>query len=48
MRTSPLCGDVSTFWGRAADVCDFTVALGLIPLSLGEAGLYAWVRGLGG
>ncbi|MBA9003171.1 type VII secretion integral membrane protein EccD [Thermomonospora cellulosilytica] len=38
----------SPFWGRAADVCDFTVALGLIPLALGEAGLYAWVRGLGG
>ncbi|ACY96203.1 MULTISPECIES: type VII secretion integral membrane protein EccD [Thermomonospora] len=39
---------LSPFWGRAADVCDFTVVLALIPLSLGEAGLYGWVRGLGG
>jgi type VII secretion integral membrane protein EccD len=38
----------SPFWARAADVIDLLVMLSLIPLALGEVGLFGYVRGLGG
>lgn len=38
----------SPFWGRAADVIDMLLVVGLIPLALGVAGVFGYVRGLAG
>ncbi|MBC6457976.1 type VII secretion integral membrane protein EccD [Actinomadura sp. HBU206391] len=38
----------SPFWGRAADIIDLLVVLSLVPLALGEVGLFSYVRGLAG
>jgi type VII secretion integral membrane protein EccD len=38
----------SPFWARAADIFDLLMMLTLIPLALGEVGLFSYVRGLGG
>ncbi|GAA2086259.1 type VII secretion integral membrane protein EccD [Actinomadura alba] len=38
----------SPFWARAADIIDLLVVLSLVPMALGEVGLFSYVRGLGG
>jgi type VII secretion integral membrane protein EccD len=38
----------SPFWGRAAEVVDITLVISLIPVALGVAGLYSYIRGLSG
>jgi type VII secretion integral membrane protein EccD len=38
----------SPFWGRAADVVDMLLIIGLIPLALGVAGVLGYLHGLGG
>lgn len=38
----------SPFWGRAAEVLDMTLVISLIPLALGVAGLFSYIRGLSG
>jgi type VII secretion integral membrane protein EccD len=38
----------SPFWGRAAEVVDITLVISLVPLALGVAGLYGYIRGLSG
>jgi hypothetical protein len=38
----------SPFWGRAAEIVDLTLVISLIPLALGVAGLYSYIRGLSG
>jgi type VII secretion integral membrane protein EccD len=38
----------SPFWPRAADILDLLIVLSLIPLALGVAGLYAYIRGATG
>ncbi|HEX6527651.1 MAG TPA: type VII secretion integral membrane protein EccD [Streptosporangiaceae bacterium] len=38
----------SPFWGRAADVVDMLLVIGLIPLTLAAAGVFGRVHGLGG
>ena len=38
----------SPFWPRAADILDLVVVLSLIPLVLGVAGLYSYIRGATG
>jgi type VII secretion integral membrane protein EccD len=38
----------SPFWGRAAEVLDMMLIVSLIPLALGVAGLYSYIRGLSG
>jgi type VII secretion integral membrane protein EccD len=38
----------SPFWGRAAEVVDITLVISLVPLALGVAGLYSYIRGLSG
>ncbi|MFC4584699.1 type VII secretion integral membrane protein EccD [Sphaerisporangium corydalis] len=36
------------FWGRAGDIVEFMLIVGLFPLALGVLDVYAWVRGLAG
>jgi type VII secretion integral membrane protein EccD len=38
----------SPFWGRAAEIVDMTLVISFIPLALGVAGLYSYIRGLSG
>lgn len=38
----------SPFWGRAADIIDMLLIVSLIPLALGVAGVFSYVRGLAG
>ena len=38
----------SPFWGRAAEVIDVMAVISLVPLALGVAGLYSYIRGLSG
>ena len=38
----------SPFWGRAAEILDLTLVISLIPLALGVAGLFGYIRGLSG
>ena len=38
----------SPFWGRMADIADTMLIVGLFPLALGVAGVFGFVRGLGG
>jgi type VII secretion integral membrane protein EccD len=38
----------SPFWGRAAEIVDMTLVISLVPLALGVAGLYSYIRGLTG
>ncbi len=38
----------SPFWGRAADIIDMVLIVSLIPLALGVAGVFGYVRGLAG
>ncbi len=38
----------SPFWGRAADIIDMLLIISLIPLALGVAGVFGYVRGLAG
>jgi ESX secretion system protein EccD len=38
----------SPFWGRAADIVDMLLIISLIPLALGVAGVFGYVRGLAG
>ncbi|WP_242891577.1 type VII secretion integral membrane protein EccD [Actinomadura litoris] len=38
----------SPFWGRAADITDMMLIISLLPLAMGELGLYSWLRGLAG
>jgi type VII secretion integral membrane protein EccD len=38
----------SPVWGRAADILDITSVVALFPLALGVAGVFGYVRGLGG
>jgi type VII secretion integral membrane protein EccD len=38
----------SPFWARAADIIDVLVVLSLVPLALGEVGLFSYVHGLAG
>jgi type VII secretion integral membrane protein EccD len=38
----------SPFWGRAADITDMLLIVSLIPLALGVAGVFGYVRGLAG
>jgi type VII secretion integral membrane protein EccD len=38
----------SPFWGRAADIVDMLLIIGLIPLALGVAGVLGYLHGLGG
>ncbi len=38
----------SPFWGRAADIADTVLIVSLFPLALGVAGVFGYVRGLGG
>ena len=38
----------SPFWGRAAEVVDIMAVVSLVPLALGVAGLYSYIRGLSG
>jgi ESX secretion system protein EccD len=38
----------SPFWGRAGDIVDMLLMVGLIPLALGVAGVFGYVRGLAG
>lgn len=38
----------SPLWGRAADIADVVLVISLIPLALGVAGLFGYVRGLTG
>ena len=38
----------SPFWGRAAEIIDMTLVISLIPLALGVAGLFGYIRGLSG
>jgi type VII secretion integral membrane protein EccD len=38
----------SPFWGRAAEVVDIMAVISLVPLALGVAGLYSYIRGLSG
>jgi type VII secretion integral membrane protein EccD len=38
----------SPFWGRAADIADTVLIVGLFPLALGVAGVFGFIRGLGG
>jgi type VII secretion integral membrane protein EccD len=37
----------SPFWGRMADIADTLLIVGLLPLALGVAGVFGYVRGLG-
>jgi type VII secretion integral membrane protein EccD len=37
----------SPFWGRTADIADTLLIVGLLPLALGVAGVFGYVRGLG-
>lgn len=39
---------LSPFWGRAADIIDMLLIVSLIPLALGVAGVFSYVRGLAG
>ncbi|GII78341.1 type VII secretion integral membrane protein EccD [Sphaerisporangium rufum] len=36
------------FWGRAGDILEFLLIVGLFPLALGVLDVYSWVRGLAG
>ncbi|RFS83618.1 type VII secretion integral membrane protein EccD [Actinomadura spongiicola] len=38
----------SPFWGRAGDILEMLLLIALIPLALGECGLFAYMRGLAG
>jgi type VII secretion integral membrane protein EccD len=38
----------SPFWGRAGDIIDMMLIVSLIPLALGVAGVFGYVRGLAG
>lgn len=38
----------SPFWGRAGDILEMILLIALIPLALGECGLFAYMRGLAG
>jgi type VII secretion integral membrane protein EccD len=38
----------SPFWPRAADIIDLMIVMSLIPLALGVAGLYGYIRGAAG
>jgi type VII secretion integral membrane protein EccD len=38
----------SPFWGRAGEVVDIMLVISLIPIALGVAGLYSYIRGLSG
>lgn len=38
----------SPFWGRAADIIDMMLIVSLIPLALGVAGVFGYIRGLAG
>jgi type VII secretion integral membrane protein EccD len=38
----------SPFWGRAADIADTLLIVGLFPLALGVAGLFGYIHGLSG
>jgi len=38
----------SPFWGRAADIADTVLIVVLFPLALGVAGVFGFIRGLGG
>ncbi|MEU4830408.1 type VII secretion integral membrane protein EccD [Streptosporangium sp. NPDC023615] len=38
----------SPFWGRAGDIVEFCLILGLLPLALGVLDVYATIRGLSG
>jgi type VII secretion integral membrane protein EccD len=38
----------SPFWGRVADIADTMLIVGLCPLALGVAGVFGYIRGLGG
>ena len=37
----------SPFWGRAADICNTVLIVSLVPLALGVAGIFGYLRGLG-
>ena len=37
----------SPFWGRMADIADTMLIVALLPLALGVAGVFGYVRGLG-
>jgi type VII secretion integral membrane protein EccD len=37
----------SPFWGRIGDIVDMLLIVGLLPLALGVAGVFGYVRGLG-
>ena len=39
---------LSPFWGRAAEIVDMILVISLIPLALGVAGLFSYIRGLAG
>jgi len=41
-------GKPSPFWGRAGDIVDVLLIVGLFPLALGVLEVYSWVRGLSG
>ena len=38
----------SPFWGRAADIADTLLIIGMIPAALAVAGVFGYLRGLGG
>ncbi|MGI5166779.1 type VII secretion integral membrane protein EccD [Spirillospora sp. CA-253888] len=38
----------SPFWGRAGDILELILMIALVPLALGECGLFAYMRGLAG
>jgi hypothetical protein len=39
---------LSPFWGRAADIVEALLVVGLVPLALAVLGMYGYVRGLTG
>jgi type VII secretion integral membrane protein EccD len=38
----------SPWWGRALDVLEIVLILGIVPLAVWVSGLYAWIRGIRG
>jgi type VII secretion integral membrane protein EccD len=38
----------SPFWGRAGDIVDLMLIIGLFPLAMGLLNFYSWLRGLAG
>ncbi|GAA0909377.1 hypothetical protein GCM10009558_097650 [Virgisporangium aurantiacum] len=38
----------SPWWGRALDVLEIVLILGIVPMAIWVSGLYAWIRGIRG